>query len=202
MSAINLNKGASINLSKDIQGLKRAKVALKWKPAGAKTVTETKEPGFFGKMLGKAAETVQSVSGGSIAAYDLDAAATIRKVSGSQEKVYYGNLKSANREIIHNGDDLGTSSGGAGGEVMLVNLEAMGADVKAVDFDVTIYNGRGKGQLMKHVDASIVISNDETNEVVAEYALHEDFADETGVMLGSLEKSNGEWSFTAVGKGF
>ena len=97
---INLVKGQKVELSKNNPGLKKLKVGLGWDP-----------------------QTASSSS-----SFDLDASVILLDVDGkfkdAKNLIYFGNKKSVDGAIVHNGDNL-TGAGDGDDEGVDVNLEAV-----------------------------------------------------------------------------
>ncbi len=93
--AINLSKGQSINLDKQKNNLSRMSMGLGWDTRPA-----TPEGGFFKRMF--------SSSGG--ADFDLDGFALLLgangKLADDKDVIYFGNLRGANGQVEHSGDNL------------------------------------------------------------------------------------------------
>lgn len=175
---VNLSKGQKVSLTKDNPGLKKVVIGLGW-------------------------DINQYDTGG---AFDLDAAAFMLtdagKVTGSGDFIFYGNLKHASGGLEHLGDNR-TGIGEGDDEQMLVNLEAVPANITRIAFTVTIYESEQRRQNFGQVNnAFIRIYNEENGAEMLRYDLGEDFSIETAVVFGELYKHGNEWKFNAIGSGY
>ena len=183
--AISLQKGQRISLAKSNGSeLQRMCVGVNW---GA-----IQKRGLFG---GKKMEAV-----------DLDASVGVFDGDGNLiEVVYFGNLASNCRGIVHSGDDLTGDVGGNDGldnEVISVDLTKLnprarqlafvlnsfrGHDFKDIPFaSVRIYEGTPTS--VEEVFATFDIANDAT------------FAGKVSMIMGKLYKHNDSWKFNSIGQ--
>ncbi|RIY32094.1 chemical-damaging agent resistance protein C [Psittacicella hinzii] len=172
--AISLTKGGNVNLSKEAPSLRRVLVGLGW--------------------------DVRATDG---EAFDLDASAFLikadNKVRSDADFIFYNQLKSVDGSVVHQGDNR-TGAGDGDDEALIVDLNAVPAEIQRVVFTVTIYSEKQTfGQVS---NAFIRLVNDETGVEVARYDLGEDFANETALIFGELYRHSGDWKFRAVGQGF
>ena len=175
---VNLQKGQKVSLTKGNPGLKKVVVGLGW-------------------------DVNQFDTGGD---FDLDAAAFLLtdggKVSGSEDFVFYGNLKHPSGCAEHTGDNL-TGAGEGDDEQIRIDLSLVPANISKIAFTVTIYEAEARRQNFGQVNnAFIRIYNEETGEEMLRYDLGEDFSIETAAVFGELYKNGSEWKFNAIGSGF
>lgn len=214
---VNLSKGATINLSKHSDGLKKVTIGLGWQEGEAdlasQTVTKTtvKKAGFFARLFGAEDRVVTetyTTSSGSNNTMDLDAWA-VRLLDDNQMRseddlVAYFNKDISDKSIHHHGDDI---VGGKEGdcEQIDVTLSKMPSEYKKVLLGVTIYSARNKNQNFSKVrDAFIRIVNADTNDEMCRYdaVISKDFPDSTSFIFGELVRNrDGEWEFNAIGDG-
>lgn len=180
--AINLEKGARINLSKDSPSLTNVRIGLGWSP--------------------NKTDTGQS--------FDLDASVFVCKVDGNGDPklvsdeffVFYGNQQTPDRAVVHSGDNR-TGDAAGDDESITIDLAALNPAVDEISFIVTIHEADVRRQNFGQVPKSyIVLYDDATNVEIARYSLEDDFSTETAVQFGSLYKNNGSWMFKAVGTGY
>ncbi len=138
--------------------------------------------------------------------FDLDSSAFLLKadgkVGGSQDFVFYGNLKHPSGCVEHMGDNL-TGAGEGDDEQMRIDLSKVPAEIEKIAFTVTIYDAETRNQNFGQVNNAFVrIYNEETGEELMRYDLGEDFSIETAAVFGELYRNNGEWKFNAIGSGF
>ncbi|MCI9658272.1 MAG: TerD family protein [Lachnospiraceae bacterium] len=175
---VNLQKGQKVSLTKGNPGLKKVVVGLGW-------------------------DVNQFDTGGD---FDLDAAAFLLedsgKVSGSDDFVFYGNLKHPSGSVQHMGDNL-TGAGDGDDEQIKIDLSMVPANVTKIAFTVTIYDAETRRQNFGQVNnAFIRIYNEENGEEMLRYDLGEDFSIETAAVFGELYKNGNEWKFNAIGSGY
>ncbi len=140
------------------------------------------------------------------ASFDLDSSAFMLqadgKVGGSEDFVFYGNLKHPSGSVEHMGDNL-TGAGEGDDEQMRIDLSKVPANIEKIAFTVTIYDAETRNQNFGQVNNAFVrIYNEETGEEMMRYDLGEDFSIETAAVFGELYRNNGEWKFNAIGSGF
>lgn len=175
---INLQKGQKVSLTKGNPGLSKVVVGVGW-------------------------DVNQFDTGGD---FDLDAAAFLLedsgKVSGSDDFVFYGNLKHPSGSVQHMGDNL-TGAGEGDDEQIMIDLSMVPANVTKIAFTVTIYDAETRRQNFGQVNnAFIRIYNEENGEEMLRYDLGEDFSIETAAVFGELYKNGNEWKFNAIGSGY
>ena len=175
---VNLQKGQKVSLTKGNPGLKKVVVGLGW-------------------------DVNQFDTGGD---FDLDAAAFLLedsgKVSGSDDFVFYGNLKHPSGSVQHMGDNL-TGAGDGDDEQIMIDLSMVPANVTKIAFTVTVYDAETRRQNFGQVNnAFIRIYNEENGEEMLRYDLGEDFSIETAAVFGELYKNGDEWKFNAIGSGY
>jgi len=175
--AINLSKGANVNLSKEAPGLKLLTIGLGW--------------------------DARATDG---AAFDLDATVFLQNSSGkarsASDMIFYNNLKSADGSVVHNGDNkVGDTAGDD--ETISIDLSKVPADVEKMSFCVTIHEADVRKQNFGAVSKAYVRAiNAEGNTELARYDLSEDSSTETAMIFGELYRNGADWKFKAVGQGF
>ena len=170
---------------------------------GQKVSLTKGNPGLTKVVVGVGWDVNQYDTG---ASFDLDSSAFMLqadgKVSGSDDFVFYGNLKHPSGAIEHMGDNL-TGAGEGDDEQMRVDLSKVPANIEKIAFTVTIYDAETRNQNFGQVNNAFVrIYNEETGEEMMRYDLGEDFSIETAAVFGELYRNNGEWKFNAIGSGF
>lgn len=175
---VSLQKGQKVSLTKGNPGLKNVVVGLGWDVNAFDT-------------------------GGS---FDLDAAAFLLgdsgKVAGSDDFVFYGNLRHISGSVQHMGDNT-TGAGDGDDEQIKIDLSLVPATVSKIAFSATIYEAEARHQNFGQVsNAYIRIFNEENGEEMLRYDLGEDFSIETAVVFGELYKNGDEWKFNAIGSGY
>lgn len=138
-------------------------------------------------------------------AFDLDASVFLlnenKKLVGDDFFVFYNNLESPDKAVIHTGDNL-TGEGDGDDEQIKIDLPKIDSRVKEIIVVVTIHEAESRRQNFGQVRNSFIrVFNSDTNEEILKYELDEDFSIETAVEFGRIYERNGEWKFEAVGSG-
>ena len=138
-------------------------------------------------------------------AFDLDASLFLlgdnKKLVSDNHFIFYNNLESPDKAVIHSGDNL-TGDGDGDDEQIKIDLTKIDAVVKEITVVVTIHDADTRRQNFGQVRNSFIrIFNTDTNEEILKYELDEDFSIETAVEFGRIYNRNGEWKFEAVGSG-
>lgn len=173
--AITLAKKQTISLEKEAgSALTHITMGLGWDPV--------KPKGFFSKFTG----------GGSI---DLDASCIVMdKNKKPLEMIWFRNLKSNDRSIIHTGDNL-TGEGEGDDESIKVHLDALDSSVEHLVFTVNSFTGQNFNQVE---NAYCRIVDDKSQRELARFNLSEKGA-HTGVIMAALTRSGSGWDVTAIG---
>lgn len=137
--------------------------------------------------------------------FDLDAAVFVLNAEGKRltdkHFVFYGNLSSPNKSVVHSGDNL-TGEGDGDDEVITIDTALLESEATEIPVIVSIYQAESRKQNFGQVSNAFVrVFNPDTNEEIAKYDLSEDFSTETAVEFGRLYKKDGEWKFKAIGTG-
>ncbi|KFF00042.1 chemical-damaging agent resistance protein C [Chryseobacterium formosense] len=138
-------------------------------------------------------------------AFDLDASLFLlgdnKRLVSDNHFIFYNNLESPDKAVIHSGDNL-TGDGDGDDEQIKIDLTKIDAAVKEISVVVTIHDADTRRQNFGQVRNSFIrIFNTDTNEEILKYELDEDFSIETAVEFGRVYNRNGEWKFEAVGSG-
>ncbi|MDJ1469505.1 TerD family protein [Xanthocytophaga flava] len=171
--SINLKKGGSINLTKQMPKLNKVMVGLGWEMS---SYTLDLDASVF--ILG----------------------ATNRLIS-DEYFVFYNNLKSPDGSVQHLGDNR-SGSADDDDEVILVNLENINPAAEDLVICVSIHDAiarRHNYGLLK--DAYIRIVDVDNQKEIARYDLDASHAGENAVVFGRIRKSGGEWHFHAASQG-
>ncbi|WP_262151539.1 TerD family protein [Chryseobacterium foetidum] len=152
--------------------------------------------------IGLGWDTNNTSTGG---AFDLDASLFLlndsKKLVSDSHFIFYNNLESPDKSVIHSGDNL-TGDGDGDDEQIKIDLTKIDDAVKEITVVVTIHEADERRQNFGQVRNSFIrIFNTDTNEEILKYELDEDFSIETAVEFGRIYNRNGEWKFEAVGSG-
>ena len=173
-TALNLQKGERVDLTKTNPGLKEANVGLGW-----------------------------DTNAGSGAAFDLDAFALLLKdgklYHGTDAVIYFNHKEALG--LQHMGDNL-TGAGDGDDETIKVHLNQIPADVTEVLIGVNIYQAESRHQHFGMVNnAFIRVYNAEDAKEILKFDLSEDYSAFNGMIMGKIYRKDGEWKFQAIGEG-
>jgi tellurium resistance protein TerD len=177
--AVSLSKGQGVSLTKENPSLNKIIVGLGW--------------------------DVRKTDGES---FDLDASAFLL---GDDDKVYAqpgivgyldGCSTGGNGSVTYSGDNR-DGAGDGDDETLSISLKDLPEVIKKVVFAVTIHDAVALGQNFGGIEQSYVrVLNQETQEVLCQFDLREDYDIETAMLLGELYRHDGGWKFRALGQGF
>ncbi|MDJ1174050.1 VWA domain-containing protein [Roseofilum capinflatum] len=111
--------------------------------------------------------------------------------------VFYNNPRSPDRALqrVENCEE--------GRQRFMLDLSQLSALITELVFVVTIHEGVEKNQSFRHIEqAFMAISNAQTQEELARYALTEPFTSETALEFGRLYQKDSQWRFHALGQGY
>jgi tellurium resistance protein TerD len=181
---INLQKGQSINLSKEVnaQGLQNLRASIGWDPNKFNT---------GGKFdLDISCFALADLGGGSY------------KLQKGSDFCFYNAPISANGALKYSGDN---TTGGGEGDDEYIDIDLSKAEAGITNFSIVVSIPEPLNRTLNFgmVSNSYVrITNTLTGEEIARYDLGEDFSTETAVQFGSIYLYNNEWKFKAIGQGF
>lgn len=186
--SINLSKGDKLDLKKSNPGLSNILVGLGWDPV------QQSGGGFF-----------KSLFGGGQADIDCDASVFMLnqegKLSGIKDLIYFGNLKSACKSVLHTGDNL-TGEGTGDDEQILVNLDKVPSNIHKLLFVVNIYNCVDRKQHFGMIENAYIRVEDQGNKKeIAKYNLSDNYSEKTTLIVGAIYRKDGSWQFKAIGEG-
>lgn len=143
--------------------------------------------------------------------FDLDASAFLLGENGKLQRdedfIFYNNLESRNKAVVHTGDNL-TGDGDGDDEVIMIDFAKIPDDVKKIAICVTIHDAAVRGQNFGQVSnayiriAKMADEFDTTGEPVLKFDLEEEFSIETALVVAEIYQKNGEWKFNAVAAGY
>ena len=186
--SISLKKGEKIDLKKSNPGLNSLLVGLGWDPVSQKG------GGFLSSLFGGGAPEI-----------DCDASVFMLNERGqmnsNKDLIYFGNLKSSCKSVIHTGDNL-TGDGDGDDEQILVDLSKVPSNVHKLLFVVNIYDCVKRRQHFGMIkNAFIRVVDRDTNKEIAKYNLTDDYSDKTALIVGTIYRYKDTWKFSAIGEG-
>lgn len=174
---VSLKKGQKVSLTKGNPGLKHVVVGIGWDVNAFDT-------------------------GGD---FDLDASAfclnDTGRVSGSEDFVFYGNLKHPSGAIQHLGDNL-TGAGDGDDEQIVIDLLQVPQEYDRIVIVVNIYQAVQRKQHFGMIqNAFIRLVDARNNNEMCRYNLTDNYSGMTAMIFGEVYRRNGEWKFNAIGQG-
>lgn len=143
--------------------------------------------------------------------FDLDASAFLLgdngKLQRDEDFIFYNNLESRNKAVVHTGDNL-TGDGDGDDEVIMIDFTKIPDDIKKIAICVTIHDAVARGQNFGQVSnayiriAKMADEFDTVGEPVLKFDLEEEFSIETALVVAEIYLKNGEWKFNAVAAGY
>jgi tellurium resistance protein TerD len=192
--AINLSKGQTINLDKDVNDLSKICIGLGWD-----VKKKNAEGGFFKKLFAAPEDD-----------FDLDAFAILlgengkimnfgNKLVGS-DVIFFNNLHHPSGHIWHTGDNL-TGEGEGDDEQIMVNLRDIGQHYHRIIFAVNIYQGTQRGQHFGQVENAFIRAVDGRNNEMLRFNLSDDstYNNMRTVVFAEVYRKDGGWKFRALG---
>lgn len=171
---VSLTKGQKVNLRKDGGvALTMVKMGLGWDPV--------EKRGMFGSRA---------------IDIDLDASAVLFADDQIVDVCYYGQLRSKDGSILHQGDNL-TGAGDGDDEVMNVDLTRVPPYVTTIIFIVTSYKGQTFAQVQ---NAFCRLIDATTDSELARYTLHGGMPF-TGMVMAKVFRGPDGWKLQAIGEG-
>lgn len=173
---VSLTKGQKVTLRKDGGvALGRIRMGLGWDPV--------KSGGFFGNRTPD---------------IDLDASAVLFAGDSIVDVCYYGQLKSKDGSVQHQGDNL-TGEGEGDDEVIVVDLQRIPANVTTVMFIVTSYRGHTFDKLSNAFCR--LIDDTKNGGELARYTLAGSGLQYTGMVMAKFFRAGADWKLQALGEG-
>ena len=193
--AINLQKGQTINLEKDLYDLSSVTIGLGW------DVKEQKKS-LFSSILGNENKEAD---------YDLDAIAFLLDANGKVAKlgdrrlvggdvIFFNNLRHFSGNIWHTGDNL-TGEGEGDDEQIVVKLSRLDDCYQKIVVLVSIYKGLERGQDFGQVENAFIRAVDAKGQEILRYDLsnEEKYDGMRSMIFGEFYRRNGGWKFRAIG---
>ncbi|MDP4181322.1 MAG: TerD family protein [Bacillota bacterium] len=180
---INLQKGQRIDLTKGTS-ISKLLVGLGWDPI---------KPGLLKGLFNN---NVNIDCDASVLMLDSNG-----KIARKDNVVYFGNLQSPCKSVIHTGDNL-TGDGDGDDEQINVDLSKVPSDVHKLVFIVNIYDCLKRKQDFGMIqNAFIRIVNPQNNQELLKYNLTDNYAGKTALLVGEIYRYNSDWKFGAIGEG-
>jgi tellurium resistance protein TerZ len=175
--AISLQKNASVSLKKESGGgLSVITLGVGWDVA--------KKGGLLGMFGG---------GGGDI---DLDASCLTFDGSGRVvDQIWFGQLTSKDGSIRHSGDNL-TGEGDGDDESIVIDLTRLSEEVETLVLTVNSFRGQ---TFEKVANAYGRVLDNKSGRELARFDIS-DAGPHTGIILASVSRHGGEWTFKAIGE--
>ena len=175
--AIILEKGGTINLNKESEGLRNIHVGLGWDAEDSNGREIDCDVSLF--MINEN-----------------------NKIPGEGFFVFYNNLNSSDGAVIHQGDNR-TGEGEGDDEVIKINLSNVSSDIIQMIFVVTIHDAEKNNQSFSMVNnAFIRIVDLDAKSELCSYQLNDQFSDADSIQIGRIYRYDNSWHFEALEQGF
>lgn len=172
--SISLKKGGSLNLTKEVPGLKKVMFGLGWEMKPSTPLDLDASVFILNSKL---------------------------KLPSDEHFVFYNNLRSPDGSIQHTGDNR-TGFGDDDDEMILCNLDLIDAAVFEILITVSIHEAEARGHSFGSLkDAYIRLYDVENKREILRYDLDEKNPTDAGMVFGKIQKQGTEWRFIAVGEG-
>lgn len=174
--AISLQKNASVSLTKEAgDTLSNIVLGVGWDMA---------KGGFLGRMFSGGGDSI-----------DLDASC-IAFDAGKQvvDLIWFQQLVSKDGSIRHSGDNL-TGEGDGDDETIAIDLKALPANIETLVLTVNSFRGQ---TFDKVANAYGRVIDQRSNREIARFDISDSGA-HTGIVIGALSRSGGQWIFKALG---
>ena len=123
------------------------------------------------------------------------------KLGRKEHVIYFGNLSSPDKSVVHSGDNL-TGDGDGDDEQIQVDLSKVPPQVNKLVFIVNIYDCIKRKQDFGHIqNAFIRVVNPSNNQEMVKYNLTENYSGKTALIVGEIYRYNADWKFAAIGEG-
>lgn len=170
-----LAKGGNVSLSKAAPSMTHAVIALGWDARATDGVDFDLDASVF--MLGDNG-----------------------KVLSEEDFIFYRNLESKCKSIIHKGDNI---TGKGEGEKIFIDFNKIPQHITKLAFTVTIHDAIARSQNFGMVSNAYIRIVDQNNNIeVLRFDLTEDASTETAMVFAEIYRYNNEWKFKAVGQGY
>ncbi len=127
------------------------------------------------------------------------------KITSAADVVYFNTPKNgpASSYVLHSDDSRtgAEASGDDEDEWIQVNLDRVPANVTSIVFVANIFNYQINNQTFGVVRSLARITDSATSKRLADFALSNDYATDSAIILGAVERQNGSWVFNTIGEG-
>ncbi|MDR2879386.1 MAG: TerD family protein [Fusobacteriales bacterium] len=138
--------------------------------------------------------------------FDLDSSAFLLNANGKvlkdEDFIFYNNLESETKAVIHTGDNR-TGEGEGDDEQIIIEFSKVPVNIERIAITVTIHDAAERHQNFGQVSNAFIRLFDEVSgKELVRYDLSEDFSIETAIVVAELYRNGSEWKFNAIGSGF
>ena len=135
---------------------------------------------------------------------DVDSSVVVMSgINRTKDLVYYGHIEHESGCVIHHGDNLtGEGDSNSDDENISVYLDKVPQDRDRLVFVLNIYDCVARRQTFGGIkNLYIKLYDPNSKQIMVEYNINGNFANDTGLIIGMAYRKNEEWFFKAIGKG-
>lgn len=172
--SLDLHKGALLDLTKREPGLKHIIAGVGWDANNA------------------------------VPAFDLDISAFLlnadKKITSAADIIFFNNRSASGVTIS---PDNRSGSGEGDDEQITIDLDAVPANIMAIDFVVNIFEAQARRQTFGMVKNSYIrlLNSDNNNAELCRFRLKEEYGSSTAVIFARLKRDGSDWQFETLGEG-
>lgn len=172
--SLDLHKGALLDLTKREPGLKHIITGVGWDANNA------------------------------VPAFDLDISAFLlnadKKITSAADIIFFNNRSASGVTIS---PDNRSGSGEGDDEQITIDLDAVPANIMAIDFVVNIFEAQARRQTFGMVKNSYIrlLNSDNNNAELCRFRLKEEYGSSTAVIFARLKRDGSDWQFETLGEG-
>lgn len=134
-------------------------------------------------------------------AFDLDLTVFLLNSEGEvakeQDFIFYNNLVNENEAVTHSGDNIEGKDGKLAEEVK-IQLAKLTENITRIAFAVSLNLHEENISFGQISNAYLKVINLDTEELVIDYDLSEDFAFDIAIIVGEFERGENGWLFKSL----
>lgn len=193
---INFGTTSAVNTTTEVQTLTGISLDLH---KGALLDLTKREPGLKHIIAGVGWDANNAVP-----AFDLDISAFLlnadKKITSAADIIFFNNRSASGVTIS---PDNRSGSGEGDDEQITIDLDAVPANIMAIDFVVNIFEAQARRQTFGMVKNSYIrlLNSDNNNAELCRFRLKEEYGSSTAVIFARLKRDGSDWQFETLGEG-